>query len=170
MHLRMPLLAWWMLLTMTRGSANPGGQLSYISEGGKKKVAKPEIMSDVGEGACGQLQPIAVSMLMRLLYGARYAKFDWSKLFLRLASLLSYWDFDCNTRLMCLLSYVEISLQRRLVRWFATGSMMCSLMLVLIQFSGNPSSNCHREAFWSPFVRFLLTLRTLLVTSDRNSR
>ena len=56
-------------------------------------------------------------MLMRLLYGARYARFDLLKSMSRLASCVSYWDLDCHKKLMRLLAYVKGSLKKRLVGW-----------------------------------------------------
>ena len=40
------------------------------------KVKKSKIVNKVSDEEKGQLQPIAASVLMRILYAARYARFD----------------------------------------------------------------------------------------------
>ena len=96
--------------------ATPSGP---TTEGKNKKKNKSKLQckrkNNVDESVRGQLQPLAASMLMRLLYGSRYARFDLLKAISRLSSCLSYWDLACDKRLMRLMSYVKGSLSKRLV-------------------------------------------------------
>ena len=52
-----------------------GGKNSKVLKP-RMKPKKSQIKNNVDESVRGQLQPLAASMLMRLLYGARYARFD----------------------------------------------------------------------------------------------
>ena len=83
----------------------------------KAKLKKSKMVNNFDESVRGQLQPIAASMLMRLLYRARHARFDLLKSISRLASSVQYWDKDCDKRLMRLMAYVKGSLKKRLVGW-----------------------------------------------------
>ncbi len=65
----------------------------------------------------GKLNHIAASILMRLLYAARYARFDLLRAINKLASFIAYWDEDCDKRLGRLVGYVYSSRKRRLVGW-----------------------------------------------------
>ena len=97
----------------------------------KRKIKlKSKIQNNVDGADRGNLQPLAASILMRLLYGSRYARFDLLKSISRLASFVSYWDLDCDKRLMRLLSYVKGSLQKGLVG--VISCMMFNLMLMLM--------------------------------------
>ena len=103
------------------GMATSNGQRMTEALKVKKKKNKSKLQSkiknNVDESVRGQSQPLAASILMRLLYGARYARYDLLKSISRLASCVSYWDLDCDKRLMRLLSYVKGSLSKRLVGW-----------------------------------------------------
>ena len=82
------------------------------------KTIKSKIKNNIVDPSVrGTLQPIASSILMRLLYGARYARFDLLKAVARLASNVSYWSVDCDRRLMRLMAYVKSSLAKRLIGW-----------------------------------------------------
>jgi hypothetical protein len=98
-------------------SAIPIGNIKKKGKGAIKsntgKVLKSKIKNNIEDVASrGQLQPLAASMLMRLLYGARYARFDLLKAISRLASNVSYWSVDCDRRLMRLMGYVKKSLHK----------------------------------------------------------
>ena len=88
------------------------------------KVIKSKIKNNIEDpNARGTLQPLASSILMRLLYGARYARFDLLKAIARLASNVSYWSTDCDRRLMRLMAYVKASLKACF-----TASFLCFLV------------------------------------------
>ena len=110
----------WDMSSTIGGMATSNGIKSNVVSPKKKaksKVGKCKIKNNVDESVRGSLQPLAASMLMRVLYGARYARFDFLKIISRLASCISYWDLDCGKRLMRLMEYVKSSLSQRMVGW-----------------------------------------------------
>ena len=62
----------------------------------------------------GALQPIASSVLMRFLHGARMARFDLLKAVANLAKNVTSWNANCDKRLHRLICYVNYSLDLRL--------------------------------------------------------
>ena len=65
----------------------------------------------------GELQTIAASILMRLLYAARNARFDLLRSINKLASHVAFWDADCDKRLCRLVGYVQATLHLRQIGW-----------------------------------------------------
>ena len=63
----------------------------------------------------GRLQPIAASVLMKVLYGARMARYDLLRPTCRLACHVANWTEDCDRRLHRLMCYIQSSLTHRLV-------------------------------------------------------
>jgi hypothetical protein len=66
------------------------------------------------EGAKGTLQPIASSVLMKVLYAARLARFDLLKAVANLAQKVTKWDKACDRMLHRLMCYINSSLDLRL--------------------------------------------------------
>ena len=62
----------------------------------------------------GALQPIASSVLMKVLYGARMARFDLLKAVANLAKNVTKWNANCDKRLHILICYGNSSLDLRL--------------------------------------------------------
>jgi hypothetical protein len=77
----------------------------------KKKTPKPEL----AEGDRGQLASVAASVLMKVLYAARLARFDLLRATCRLACYISKWDKACDKRLVRLISYIQSTLHWRQV-------------------------------------------------------
>ena len=71
---------------------------------------------DVLEGKQGgELQPYAAKVLMKLLYGARLARFDLLRAINDLAAYITKWTPDCDKRLHRIMCYVHSTLKHRLV-------------------------------------------------------
>jgi hypothetical protein len=113
------------------------GSLKCNSTG---KVLKSKIKNNIEDlQERGQLQPLASSILMRLLYGARYSRFDLLKAISRLAGSVAYWSVDCDRRLMRLPSYVKGSLKKRLVGFVGnTPSEVMPHQYADADFAGDP--------------------------------
>ena len=67
--------------------------------------------------ARGRLASVAASMLMRLLYAARFSRFDLLRAVNGLATFVAYWDEDCDRKLHHLMSYVFSTLHHRMWGW-----------------------------------------------------
>ena len=65
----------------------------------------------------GRLQPIASSILMGLLYAARYARFDILRAIGHLACHVTRWSSTCDSRLHRLVNYTHSSYEQRMVGW-----------------------------------------------------
>ena len=65
----------------------------------------------------GRLHPIASSMLMRILYAGRMARFDLLRAVNSLACVVAYWDDDADRRLHQLVSYINCTLKYRQTGW-----------------------------------------------------
>ena len=83
--------------------------------GSKKK--KPKLANP--DQPAGVLQPIAASILMKVLYAARMARFDLLFTVSRLACYISKWTTDCDRRLYRLMCYINSTKHLRLVGWVA---------------------------------------------------
>ncbi len=66
------------------------------------------------EGTVGALQPIASSVLMKVLYAARLSRFDLLKAVANLAQKVTKWDKGCDRMLHRLMCYINSSLDLRL--------------------------------------------------------
>ena len=77
-------------------------------------ILEREMEKSNKEVAKGTLQPIAASILMKILYAARMARFDLLKAVANLASKVTKWDEICDRRLHRLVCYVNSSLKFKL--------------------------------------------------------
>ena len=65
----------------------------------------------------GELQPIASSILMKILYAARMARHDLLRACNFLATKVTKWDKHCGKMLHRLVSYINSTLDQRLYAW-----------------------------------------------------
>ena len=70
-----------------------------------------------GESARGALAPHAASVLMKLLYAARIARFDLLRSINSLARNVTKWTVDDDAKLYHLMCYVNSSLTKRMTGW-----------------------------------------------------
>ena len=82
----------------------------------KKKKVESSLKHDDVEDR-GDLQPLASSILMSLLYAARVGRFDLLRAICALASKVSKWTRACDRKLLRLIRYVNCSLDHRQVGW-----------------------------------------------------
>mgnify|MGYP002809758887 CR=1 FL=1 len=87
-----------------------------------RKAANKSSTADLAEGAgnqrgTGVLQPYAAKVLMKLLYGARLARFDLLRAINHLAGYITKWTPDCDARLHRIMCYVHTSLHYRMIGW-----------------------------------------------------
>jgi hypothetical protein len=83
-----------------------------------KYAATPFLDDDrlptVDEADRGALQPIASSILMKILYAARMARFDLLKAVSSLAKKVTRWNSNCDKQLHRMICYINSSLDLRL--------------------------------------------------------
>ena len=87
-----------------------------------KRPAKAKIGA-LSEGTAGEktkeegghLQPHAAKVLMKLLYGARLARFDLLRAINNLAASITKWTPECDKRLHHIMCYVNATLKHSLV-------------------------------------------------------
>ena len=77
---------------------------------GGTKLTGPSNPQD-GEG---MLQPLAASILMKLLYVARMARYDLLRPVCRLATFVTKWTPECDKRIFKLMCYVQSTLHYRM--------------------------------------------------------
>ena len=82
-----------------------------------------------GESARGALAPHAASVLMKLLYAARIARFDLLRSINSLARNVTKWTVDDDAKLYHLMCYVNSSLSKRMTGW--VGNKFDDLSLAL---------------------------------------
>ena len=70
-----------------------------------------------GESERGALAPHAASVLMKLLYAARIARFDLLRSINSLARNVTKWTIDDDAKLYHLMCYVNSSLSKRMTGW-----------------------------------------------------
>ena len=75
----------------------------------------------------GQLAPLALSILMGLLYCARMARFDLLRITCRLATRVTKWTLDDDKRILRLMRYVHCTYELRLVGF--VGNDVCDINL-----------------------------------------
>lgn len=79
---------------------SPESKICVASKKKKRGTSSPpktNIQNDNDDpGGKGQLGTVAASMLMRLLYAARYARFDLLRAISKLAGQIAYWDVDSD--------------------------------------------------------------------------
>ena len=65
----------------------------------------------------GNLKPYAAKVLMKVLYAARYARFDLLRAVCYLAQFITKWDEHCDRRLYRLMCYINSTLHYRQTGW-----------------------------------------------------
>ena len=65
----------------------------------------------------GRLQPIASKILMKILWGARLARFDLLRAVSHLATYVTKWTSECDRRLHRLIGYIKSTKHYRMVGW-----------------------------------------------------
>ena len=73
----------------------------------------------------GELQTAAASILMKILYAARMARFDLLRPTCRLACFITKWTTLCDKQLHRLVCYIHSSLSVRMIGW--VGDQGCDL-------------------------------------------
>ena len=91
--------------------------LNVPKKSAKKSGASPDGAGPGVPGGTGVLQPHAAKVLMKLLYGARLARFDLLRAINHLAGYITKWTPDCDKRLHRIMCYVQTSLKYRMVGW-----------------------------------------------------
>ena len=92
------------------------GPASRRKQNGFLKKAKKKRTADrAPKGPDGQLGKVASRVLMKILYGARYARFDLLYATNHLACHVSKWDEDCDKALHRLVSYIDTTYHYRQV-------------------------------------------------------
>ena len=95
--------------------------------GGLQSSGSPEpLKKDQAALTEGYLQPIATRVLMKLLYAARYCRFDLLRATCALAQRITKWTPHCDAMLHRLMSYVSCSLDLELVGW--AGDNLCDVL------------------------------------------
>ena len=85
-----------------------------------KDNKKDESAGDAGtdaESNIGKLASVAPRILMKILYGARMAKYDLLRPVCHLACYLTKWTEECDKRLHKLMCWINSSLDYRMVGW-----------------------------------------------------
>ena len=119
---------------------NPKTMLPKSNASGKgKTLASCNI---VGESVTrGALADKAASILMQVLYAARYARFDLLCAVAKLAQKISKWTAECDLALHRLMSYIHSTLEHRLVGYVGDQRSEVQVHLYVdADFAGDPSS------------------------------
>ena len=77
----------------------------------------------------GELQPIAAKAIMKILYGARMARYDLLHSCQILASKITKWTKRCDQRLLRIVSYLHQSLELTMFGWVGDDSKNWRLWL-----------------------------------------
>ena len=99
------------------------------------------LQGTAGEKSTGVLQPRAAKVLMKLLYGARLARFDLLRAINNLAAYITKWTPDCDKRLHRIMCYVDSTLKHRLIGF--VGDKPCNMQPHLFadaDFAGDPDT------------------------------
>jgi hypothetical protein len=72
---------------------------------------------DAGDDAAGELQPIAARVLMKVLYGARMARYDLLRPCCFLATKITKWTRSCDKALHRLMCYLHSTPDTRMCGW-----------------------------------------------------
>ena len=99
------------------------------SKGKKKKTTVADLPGpeeNPQDADRGRLHIVALSILMQILYSARLARHDLLRPTLRLASLTTKWDSDCDKKLHRLMRYINCTPKKRLIGWCADKLEDCS--------------------------------------------
>ncbi|MDE0839965.1 MAG: Ty1/Copia family ribonuclease HI, partial [Kiritimatiellae bacterium] len=77
----------------------------------------------------GRLQPIAARVLMKLLYGARMARYDLLRAIAYLATCVTKWTEQCDKDLHHLMLYVKSTQDLQMVNWCGDDMKDCKLVM-----------------------------------------
>ena len=95
-----------------------------VTSKNKKKEAQaddaesdPSALQDDDTNVPLQLAPYAAKILMKVLYAARYARFDLLRAVCALAQQVTKWTRECDLKLYRLLCYIAGSLDIRMTGW-----------------------------------------------------
>ena len=83
----------------------------------KKYIKGQKLGKCDGTDERGMLHPVASSILMRVLYAARMARFDLLRAVNKLACNVAFWDTKADERLCRLVAYIKSSLDYRQTGW-----------------------------------------------------
>ena len=101
-------------------------------------IANPATLEPLAQGA---LADKAASMLMKVLYVARYARFDLLCAVARLAQNISKWTSECDFAVHRLMSYIHSTLQHRVVGYVGDDLSQVQVHVYAdADFAGDPSS------------------------------
>jgi len=92
----------------------PEPPLSTVQPDGNEQW---EVGNQCDDTEAGELQKLAASILMKVLYGARMCRFDLLRPTCRLAQKVTKWDRACDKRLHRLMSYINSTLSHKLYSW-----------------------------------------------------
>jgi len=92
----------------------PEPPLSTVEPDGNEQW---EVENQCEDTEAGELQKLAASILMKVLYGARMCRFDLLRPTCRLAQKVTKWDRACDKRLHRLMSYINSTLDHKLYSW-----------------------------------------------------
>ena len=81
----------------------------------------------------GPVAPISCKALMKIMYGARLARFDLLRPIAALASKITKWDTVCDRMLHRLVCYINSSLDYKLKRHIGDCSKGLNLTLLVMQ-------------------------------------
>jgi len=99
-------------------SADPGTQFRKGSQNTQTTTKKSKLKAlEEPDPLGGVLQPLAASILMKILYAARMARFDLLYVVSRLACYISKWTPLCDKRLFKIICYINTTLHYRQVGW-----------------------------------------------------
>ena len=76
-----------------------------------------DIGNQCDDSEAGELQKLAASILMKILYGARMCRYDLRRPTCRLAQQFTKWDKACDKRLHRLVAYINSTLEYKLFSW-----------------------------------------------------
>ena len=97
---------------------------------GTRNFAKGDGNDGEGEKEVpAQLKPYAAKVLMKVLYAARYARFELLRAICALAQRVTKWDRECDMKLYRLMSYIQSSLHVRMTGWIGDDPSELSLHL-----------------------------------------
>ena len=77
----------------------------------------------------GRLQPIAARVLMKLLYGARMARYDLLRAIAYLATCVTKWTEQCDRDLHHLMLYVNSTQDLQMVNWCGDKLEDCKIVM-----------------------------------------
>ena len=126
------------------------------------------------ERSAGTMQKAAPKILMKILYGARYARHDLLCAVQRLACRLTTWDRECDRGLHRLMCYVSHTIDHTMVGWIGdhpsklTAHLFCDADFAGCPYTLKSTSGCHTD-IEGPNSRFPWAAATVGQTSRAQS-